>query len=289
MHHDKIAEPVLLQFEQLVKSYKTYTFLFLGALFIESVLLIFFFPFLVKSAFFAITLAALLITLFSFYTLRNYQAAEKEEALRELAAKYIKGILSTASGAKTPKEVKQMGAEACLNLAEKVSERKPKVLSPLLEKLKFFLGDEEVMQFQEILYRKAIEEFSGQVRLAPCDITAHARLARAFILLAQLKKPLAKEWLKRAIEEYKILSELSPQETWILVELSNAQHELGETAAEIETLEKLTRLDPHNSDNLYKLGRLYFHVGQTSKGFKVFENLKSIDLVKSDQLIAYYR
>lgn len=297
MSKEKIAESILVQFDKLVAHYKKFNFLFLGALLVESLLLIFFFPFLIKSAFFAITLAALLITLFSFYTLRNYQGAEKEAAFRELNERYIKGVLSIHSNAKTPKEIKQVAAEACLALAERLKGRRASLRGPSFlkvneEKIGHFLGNEEIRRFQEVLYQRAIDELSGQVRLAPCDIAAHAHLARAFVLISDHHGTAQPEgfnqWRRRAIEEYKILSELAPQEGWILLELAARQQELGQTSAEIETLEKFLHLDPQNVDTLYRLGQLYFKEGQASKGFKIFENLKKIDLIKSDQLIAYY-
>lgn len=299
MPTEKIEGPILAQFDRLVKNYKIFTLAFLGALFTESILLIFFFPFLVKSAFFSITLAALLITLFSFYTLRNYQFAEKEEALKELMQKYLKGILSLTQGQKTPKEVKQISAEACLELAEILGQRKgslsmdvPSFFKPLSERLIRLLGREDAEQFQEILYNKALEEFSGQVRLSPCDITAHARLAKTFVMMSQLyhAKNLGrfKELRLKAIEEYKILSDLSPHEIWIFLELASNYRQLGEVRSEIETLEKVILLEPQNGEILYQLGQLYFKEGLTSKGFKTFEALKTIDLAKSDQLIAYY-
>lgn len=261
------TKTTLAAFDRLVKGYQKFTLMFLGALFVEAILLLFFFPFLIKSALFAITLAALLITLFSFYTLRNYQKAEKEEAMKELIDRYIKGALSGVH--KTPKEMKQIAAEACLSLAEEVVEP-PK---------KWLFGD-EAKQFKELLYKRAVEEFSGQVRLAPCEVTAHARLARTYILLGTPR---------RAIEEYKILADLAPQETWILLELAACYRALKETALELATLEKIAQLEPYNSAILYQLGQLYFAQGETSKGFKTFEALKTVDLPKSDELMAFYQ
>lgn len=308
MSQEKIIESVLDQLRRLVKSYKLFSIIFIFALTVEIMLLIFFFPFLVKSALFAITLAALLITVFSFYTLRNYQKSEKEEALKSLSQKYIKGILSLYPHVKMPTEMKRLGAQACLELTDVLNEKRnlpaplprwiPEKWAPYFAKVPFIscLSDsrEELSQFQRILLVQAAEEFAGQIRFNPCSIEAHAALASTYLKIASLavyfKDPSQEQKAQsKAIEEFKILSDLNPQDLGVLNQLATCYKEMNDIPKEIEILEKIRSLAPYQAENLLRLGQLYFIQSESAKGFRIYEILKSVDLTKSDHLMASYQ
>lgn len=289
MSVEKMGQSALQQLEHLIKRYRILTLCFFVALVIEIVLLLFFFPLLIKSAFFAITLAALLITLFSFYTLRNYQASEKEEALRELIQKYLKGVHSLSESPKTPAETRQNAADACLALASLFKEA-PQTPSFFRRKYRDLMGGEEEQKFKELLFRRALEELAGQVRLHPCDVAPHIRLAETYFLMARICRGMEREkLLKKGVEELKILLELAPGNPQVLEKLAAHYGELGDLLSQTAVLEQKLALEPHHPETLFQLGCLYFSQGHTSKGFKIYETLKIQHPGKSDQLMSYYR
>lgn len=298
MTQEKIADSVLIQLQRLIKNYRLLTLVFGVAFISEIILLIFFLPLLFKSALFAITLAALLITFFSFYTIKSYQASEKEEVLKDLVSKYVKGVLGLKGTSISLLEVKQQSAETLLWFAHHLPTLKeepptwlPQFFHSLWIKMNpYFDGGEKIL-FQRLIFERAVEEFSGLVRLSPCDPQAHANLADTYKCISHLYShddPLYKEALLKSVEELKILSELAPQDTWAFEELAQAYSLLEDPVREIEALEKLREIDARNSEVLLRLGKLYFIQSQAAKGFKIYETLKVLDLAKSDLLMAHY-
>jgi tetratricopeptide (TPR) repeat protein len=151
----------------------------------------------------------------------------------------------------------------------------------------------DVFLFKEILIKKAVEEHIVWVRNSPTDQDSHSSLAEAYICLAglyfdPLKPDLFKAAELKAIEELKILQEMSPHDTWALEQLALSYHALKNREEEVKTYEKLLHLKPANKEYLFHLGRLYFSLGLNAKGLKIYENLKKLDASKSDALIAHY-
>lgn len=299
MVEEKIALPIIAQYHRLIKNYRLTQLLFILALCTEGLLLIFFFPLLFKSAFFAITLAAFLVTLFSFITLRNYQNSEKEAAFKDLAHKYIRGLHSLSNSTSLAAQ-KNLAAEGCLELSES------ELLIPAIrflwipEKIKnLFLRllplqqDKQLKDFKIVLIKQAMEELSGLIRISPCQIAPHASLVKVTRLLGSVYaeagyKNAFISTVKRAAEELKILADLSPQESSIFLELALCYQDLGEKELELNSLEQGRAVEPDNKEILFRLGQLYFLQNEAAKGFKIYELLKSHDAAKSDLLMSYY-
>lgn len=299
MYHEKISEPILAQFYRLTTRYKRTHFLFLGALFLESILLVFFFPFLFKSALFAITLAALLVTIFSYFTMRNYQQVEKKELYKELAQKYSRGLTSLYPNV-SELEARKIAAEGCVELAESsllIPHKKEgkffQTFGPFLRKINPYQEENNFKDFKVVLFKQAAEEITALIRLSPCMIPPHASLVEIAQKLANNYADLGDtenrdKFLSTAIEELKILSDLTPHEGAVYFELASCYGAMRMKDKEIKTLEKGREVDPENQDILFRLGQLYFSERESAKGFKIYEILKNRDTSKSDQLMSFY-
>lgn len=313
-----VIPPVLQQFDALVKKRVRFNLIFAALGAIQSILLIFFFPFLFQSALFAVTLAGLVLTIFAYFIMRQYFDTVSYEKMEGLADKFLKGCETFNSGSGFDHS---NIAQACAKLADKLHNREYryyslpnflKTFSPLAEKLSCWLHWQDIHQMKEILLLKAIHEHIQWVKKSPTSLEAHAALANSYVMLSGLyedprnvegfdeerwvpeeaysknQSEKFKKASERAIEEFKIMSGFAPHDPWVHTQLALSYKDLKRPADVIKAYETVRALRPNDTDVLYKLGILYFEQGENALGLKIYEEIKKSDMHRSEKLIEHY-
>jgi tetratricopeptide (TPR) repeat protein len=317
----KVIEPVLLQFERMMKSYVIFNIIFLSLGLLQSILLITLFTFLAESSILAFSLALIFLTFFSYFILRLYFQTKKPEQLKELKERYIKTCKAFLHYQENVPEHHIALANACCKLAESLNGkeysfyRPPEILdifSASLEKFSCWWHWQDVHRMKEVLLATSIDEQIKLVRCEPTNLEFHASLANAYVMLSglyvdprridgfdeerwipseRLSEQLEEKFRKtaeRAIEEFKILNDYAPNDPWVHAQLAYSYHDLQMPDEEIKEYETIFELNPDDKENLYKLGLLYFQQGHNAKGLRIYEKLKSSHYKKAGNLINYY-
>lgn len=254
--------------------------------------------FLSKSLFIAICLAGLSLTTFSYFLIRFYLEAKKPQLLSDILSGFVHGCEETFGG-NDPLAI----AHALQQFMQHISI--PKGNQPLLEKAYIWLHWKEVHEMKELLLLEAISHQINMVKLEPLDLQTHASLAQSHLHLAQLYHP-DKEWLwippaykqmedkfsvatQSAIQEFKILDALAPNDPWVHAELARIYSDLGLVNQEIEEYETLIRLSPQDYQLHFRLGVLYFQQKESAKALQLYQQLKAAGDRRAAALISYYQ
>lgn len=315
-----LIEPIIPQFDRLLRSDILFNFLFLSIGIIEFISLLFFFPFLMQSSLMAIGLALCFLTLFSYYILRIYFQTKRPEQILYLVNRYANACQVLLSYQIGVPEHHLALANAYLKLA-KVLEGKEDNLYPAprwldflsrpLKKISSWWHWEDVQSIRETLLQKSVYEHIELVKCEPTGMEAHTALANAYVMLSSLYVSAEKfddqtdNWLppkfrtplmeikfrqtaERAIEEFKIIGDYAPNDPWVHSQLAYSYRDLKMPEQEIKEYETLLRLVPDDKDAMYKLGVLYFQQGRDADGLQIYEKIKRTHLKKADSLIKYY-
>lgn len=322
---NQVIDPVLPQFESLMKSYVTFNLLFIVVGTLEINLLLLFFTILVKSSILAISLGIVFFTFFSYFILRLYYQAKKPEQFKELRDRYVhacKGLLNYQEGVS---EHHIALANACCKLANSLHGKEynfyklPQFvetylpsLTSLMDKFSCWWLWQDVHKMKELLLSAAVEENIKLVKSKPTSLDAHVSLANAYVMLSGLYADPQKiegydedRWLpperfsslmeqkfrqtaEKAIEEFKILIDYAPEDPWVHAQLAYSYHDLQMPQEEIKEYETILKINPDDQDTHYKLGLLYFQQGLNSKGLRVYEELKRKQFKKADSLLKFY-
>lgn len=296
-------------------SREKWIYIFFGvALATEITLLVFFFPVLIQSAFFAFIIALLLLTLFGMLLFQQYSSSEKKSYFEELVNEWLEKEKSTPFKKGDP-EAHVKISKTCSKLADRLYQKEYKLL-PTPKKLPFltkisettscWLYWKDILQIRELLLQKAVEEHLDLVRAHPATLDAHTLLANAYVMLSGLYvKGEQDRWIpqerygeesaakfrksaERAIEEFKIIKDYAPKDPWIYSQLAFSYRELKMPDEERAAYEALLDLKPNDHDTRFKLGALYFQQGQNAKGLKVYDALKKSDFSRADELLTIY-
>lgn len=317
----RLSQPALRRFGRIVKSYAFFNFLFLAIGLVELILLAFFFTFLIRSSFLAISLATLFLTCFSYFVLRLYFQAKKPEQLVALRDRYIDACKELLNYQEGIVEHHLALSNAACKLAAYFNEkeysfynppRQLEFIGPPMQKLSCWWHWEDVLLIKELLLTFAIEEHIKLVKCEPTNLEAHAALANAYVMLSSLYvDPRTSEaldndhWIppgryteemyhqyrviaERAIEEFKILNDYAPNDPWVHAQLAYSYHDLQMPEEEIQEYESMLRLRPDDRETLFKLGMRYFQQGHNAKGLQVYEELKKSHYKKAEDLIRFY-
>lgn len=179
-------------------------------------------------------------------------------------------------------------------------------LAPILQKFNIWMHWKHFHQMKELLLEQSIQELNSLVKKTPTNLEVHGKLAETYTKLCKLYLPpknlswVSPEYVgphlkgmfqiysQKAVEEFKILEDLSSQDPWALAGLAEIYRLQEKAEEEISQCEKLLELTPDNSDLLLQLGILYFQKGHASKGLKIYELLQRDSSTKAEQLIQYY-
>lgn len=289
----RLDDSLFSEFHAKLKKLYQFHFSFLAALVAEVIVLVLLLPFLARSGIVAITLAALLVTLFGYLSLRTYRESLFVDELKQLIDRYGSAI-SSDLGSHIPLD-KRKGtiAEAYQNLADRTPllnlNTIPYLSDFAIQKIYRWIGF-GFSTLKEELLKRAIQNRIEAIKLNPTQAEKHAKLATCYLLLSSHYEKVQnhdnhKLALNRAIESLKILHDMAPTESAVLQELGAAYKKLGATQEEIKVLEAWLKIEPNQPEPMLRLGQLYFTEGKHALGFKTYEQLKALDLSKSDELL----
>lgn len=301
---------LLHDFRRIVHSFISFNAFFCGLLSIELVAFFSFLPLFTRSAFFAVSLSAFFLTLFSYLVLAFYYNAQKPDQFHQLKDRFIQSCRQTMGCQEG--EGPSLAAALC-NLVSYLHDfetqfyqlpEKLQPLSPFISRFSSYCYRGDVFQLKQLLIRAAIEEHLKQIRLTPTDLELHASLANVYVLLSKLytellekefhskkREALEKQFqsaAKLAIEEFQILSTYAPNDPWVHEQLASGYRDLKKTDQEIREMEILRSLRPQDKEILSRLGTLYFFTGQNAQGLCIYDELRQLNLKMAEELIANY-
>ncbi|MBA3237160.1 MAG: hypothetical protein H0T62_02270 [Parachlamydiaceae bacterium] len=317
----KLIDDFQIKFTKMMWPYAFFHLFFLTLGLFELTFFAFFFTFLSEHSLGAFALSLIFLTAFSYFILRLYYQTRKPEQLKELKKKFAlkaKEILDYQEG---NSECHAALADAFCRLAQSLNGREhcfykaPKLFSRLnttVEKISYWAHWNDVYNMKEMALNAAVEEYIKSVKCEATSLEAHTALANAYILLTSLyinpqgqededEKRLAPSSIhstaiqqkfrvaaEKAIEEFKILRDYSPNDPWIHEQLAYSYCDLHMPSEAIAEYEQILLLNPGDTEMLYKLGVLYFQSGRTAQGLHVYEQLKSSHYKKAEMLISHY-
>lgn len=288
---------ILTEFSEKLNKYYSFHLIFLGAFLFEFIVLICLLPFLARSGIVALTLAALMVTLFGYLSLKSYRQTAFLEEIKLLIDRYGSQIVAEKSSHAALDVKKGEVAKAFLEFAD---------LLPIKATLNLpylpAIAENALLKYLEIgpqtlkegLIKRAIQNRIESLKLNPAIAEKHSALADAYLSLAAFYKNTGKaraeqDSLLRSAESLKILSDLNPKETYPLERLAYVYSELKDAEGEIAVLEKWLKLNPNETEPMLRVGRLYFNSGKSALGFKAYEALKAMDLKQSDELLKSFQ
>lgn len=269
----------------------------------------------------AFVLACFFLTFFGFLILRLYLRSRKPEIRQSLSELYLNKVKEIIGYKENSYRHQILLASAAQSLAVRLQDWEYALLQSwsffirapsFLRKVSGFCFWKDVVYFRENLLERAVDLHLNAVKKEPIDLKAHASLADAFVLLSGLYADPRKypefegeDWIpetrysnetrdkfrncaERAIEEFKILNDYFPGNTWVHTQLAYSYHDLQMPEEEISQYEILLNLRPSDEDIMFKLGMLYFRQGMNSSGLRIYEILKKINYNKSQKLINFY-
>lgn len=321
-YRDQLGHPIehaIAAFDQVVKSYGIFTCLFLTLLAFEVILFAFFFTWLWQASILAISLSAIVLTLFAYFLLRIYFQTRKPLLLQRIRDDYAEACREFHAHREELPDSHIVQANAYTRLASTLQGREFTYyslphwmhwLQTSQEKLSDWWHWEDVLRMRELLLLAAVDEHLLLVRREPTSLEVHTALANSYVTLSGLyvdprrsanddtwsssPEVLADHRRKfrvaaeRAIEEFKILNDYAPNDPWIHTQLAYSYHDLQMPDSEIREYEIILKLRPDDRDTLFRLGRLSFQQGLNAKGLRVYEILQRYGDKRAEHLISYY-
>lgn len=316
-----LITPNILQFRKILQTYIAFNVISCILISSEIFYLFFHLTFLIQTFLFAINLALIFVTIFSYFTFKIYFQTRKTENCIEIKNAFLRTCKAYINYQEDQIQHPLIIAGACSQMAAALQGIEYSIypvpkwlnfLSPSIEKLSCWTNWKDVHFIQELFLEAAIEEHLKLVRAEPTDLEVHAGLANAYVILSGLyvdprtMEGLDEErWIpstkyqedfkrkfrltaERAIEEFKILSHYAPHDPWVHSQLAYSYHDLQMPKEEIHEYETILQLCPDDRETLVKLGKLYFEQGMNAKGLQVYEKLKKANYKKAESLIHFY-
>ena len=167
-------------------------------------------------------------------------------------------------------------------------------LNQVIRKVTNLCHHKDIQRMKELLFLVSINEHIQLIKRYPTNLEAHASLANAYVALSRLyelqgaKQEKLKTTVKKAIQEYKIIDHLSPNDPWVHAQLASCYHDLGQYQDEIAEYEKVLELCPEDKQILFRLGILSFQQGENARGLQIYEKLKDMEFSRANELIDFY-
>jgi len=314
----KAKPPILTRFIRSSRSDTLFHIFFVALINVECLLFLVFFTFLVQSAFLAVNLGVIFATGFTYFILRLHRQAQKPEKILDICRSFEEEFLRHTDYHTGSVEYHIALANGYARMAGALHGKEyqyyplPRLLrflKPKVAKISCWLHWYDVHKMKEALLLRSVNETIELVKIEPTNLEFHAALANAYVMLSSLYQvpdqeddglfSLGAEMHKimhakfteaseKAIEEFKILNEYSPNDPWVHQQLAYSYHDLKMPQKEITEYENLLSLLPDDDEILYKLGTLYFQEGENAKGLAIYESLMERDPVKAQALVQHY-
>lgn len=293
-------------FQSCIRFYEIFHVGFISFLCLQLVAFLLFFSYFSKSLMAACGLALFFLTLFSYFVLLFFFQAKKPQQFSSIQTQLL-SFMTQEDGFLRSQILEEF--EHFLATEEPIFYRSScpiSALAPILQKFNIWMHWKHFQQMKEILLEHSILELNSLVKKTPTNLEVHGKLAETYTKLCKLYLPpktlswvspeyasprlkeLFQMYSQKAVEEFKILEDLSDQDPWALAGLAEIYRLQQKAEEEICQCEKLLKLTPENSDLLLQLGILYFQKGHASKGLKIYEALQKDPSNKAEQLIQYY-
>jgi tetratricopeptide (TPR) repeat protein len=285
----------LRDFKQVVRLYLFFHSLFIGILAIEVSL---FFTFLVvspRSLEMGMSLAAFVLTTFTYMVLLFYMQTKKPLQLKSVEKKFMHGCEHTLPPTMNTNDYHLFLAHAAFRLATTIDahtdifDALPFSLRIPLVKLSERLHRPDVFFMKKQLLRASIDHHLSLLKHQPTNIEVHGSLANTYLAFAQINKnSISTEAVKRAIEEFLIIDHFAPNSPWVQAKLANCYHLIKENHKECACYEAILKLNPNDKDILFRLGVLYFEQHLFAKGLEIYDHLRKFQPQKAEELIGFY-
>ncbi len=294
----------LEDFRRLLQSIALFHAIFWGLMTFEVLLIALFFSFLVHLALIALSIALLTLTFFSYFILKFWIYTKKREDFITLADAFQESVQRLMGEEETTFAYYASLAKAFLTLSDALKKSPPSPgkahylwinsFYPLITYCYKKLSHKNLLFIQELILGRTTHLWLEFIRKAPTHLEAHAALASTYItfstFFAEDKKHKERftTLVQKAAEEFKILSDYSPNDIWAHTQLAYTYHDLNMRREEIKEYEAILILHPKDIDTLFKLGVLYFQEGFASKALSLYEELRKLNPQKSNELINFY-
>jgi len=290
---DDIAAPFCLRLDHIIRRQLYYGLIWVLLLAIQTLAVALFLSHLIEGGWVGIAIAGLLLTLFGGVMLGQYQQVSLETELQDLQRHFVDKCRERIGYTPGHMEHHAAVASASAYFANQLERREERYLASFLSPLSRRFFHPLIFRLQELLLKGAVQEQLALLKTNPTKSDVHIALATAYVMLsglyrgAEQEEPF-KEAALKAVEEFKILEDLNPEDPWVHAQLAYSYHDLNQPAQEIAHYEKLLRLRPGDSDSLFKLGSLYFKQRRAADGLKIYEHLRINDPTRALQLIESY-
>ncbi|MEC7840188.1 MAG: hypothetical protein VX777_09145 [Chlamydiota bacterium] len=315
---NRIIYSIVPLYENIIKRHVYFNIFFGVLISLEILGLSLFFSFLFELSIFSFGLAALFLTIFSYFILRVYYQAQKAEQFNEFIHRYTRGCKTISKYREGIPEHHIALGNAYTKLALQLVGKESQFFTPpswivslssTMENFSCWCFWDDVYRMREALLQKAIEEHILLVKCEPTSLDIHAALANAYVMLSGLYLEATnqeenqisflqedeggievkfRENAEKAIEEFKILNDYAPNDPWVHTQLAYSYRDLKMPEEEIREYEIILKLRPDDTETMFKLGCLYFQQGRNSQGLRVYERLKLANFKKAEQLIVHY-
>ncbi|MEI6532008.1 MAG: hypothetical protein WCN87_04225 [Chlamydiota bacterium] len=299
-----LALSALTAFRGLLHSIALFHAVFWGLMAFEIILIALFFSFLVQSALVAVSIALLTLTVFCYFVLKLWVYTKKRQDFSTLADAFQESIQRLMGQEEHTFSYYGALTKSLLTLSDALKKNPSpswgenyiwmKPFHPFIAFGYKKLTSEDLLFIQELILGRTSQLWLEFIRKAPTHLEAHAALASTYItfstFFAEEKKHKERftALVQKAAEEFKILSDYSPNDVWAHTQLAYTYHDLNMRREEIKEYEAILALQPKDSDTLFKLGVLYFQEGFASKALSLYEELKKLSPQKSEELINFY-
>lgn len=175
--------------------------------------------------------------------------------------------------------------------------------------LYFHYGD--ILYLQEKLLDISLNQHSFVLADCACNLEFHNSLSKTYATLAACYKTPKGKHLEKAfhysniakkgelstffekyytlaVEELKIVCDLSNNESWTILDLATLYARFGNSEKEMEQYELLIDRIQDDKEIIYRLGVLYFMHYKTSHGLKMYNLLRKLDALYAKNLLAHY-
>lgn len=265
-------------------------------------------------------LATLFLTFFSYLILSYYFQGKKREQMQELSNAFIQNCTRTLSTTWEKTDTKLSLAQALFLLIQNIYSPQITICKvppfyfagKIYQQCSFWFHVRDLFWLSERLHKEIINIHLEAIAEDPLDVSVHTSFAKMYLAFSDIYQipqqsalsefyPLQRIYqteniqkkrqktLLYAVQELKILNDLSPNDPWVYTTFAKAYQKLGEFSNELLMYEKLSEMQPYEPQVLFQLGRLYFKLDQHAKGLEIFKRLKKEDPVRASRLMQLHK